>query len=39
MVDIIAFLLVTAAVPVVSLVVFVSVAKTKRRRRPVQNFR
>ena len=37
--DAITLLLVTAAVPIVALVVFMSVAKTKRRRRPIQNFR
>jgi hypothetical protein len=37
--DAITLFLITAAVPIVPLVVFVSVAKTKRRRRPIQNFR
>lgn len=37
--DAITLLLVTATVPVVALVVFMSVAKTKRRRRPIQDFR
>jgi hypothetical protein len=37
--DAIPLLLATAAVPIVALVVFMSVAKTKRRRRPIQNFR
>jgi hypothetical protein len=37
--DVIALVLVTAAVPIVALVTFMSVAKTKRRRRPIQNFR
>ncbi len=37
--DFVSLLLVTAAVPVIALVVFMSVAKTKRRRRPVQNLR
>ena len=37
--DAITLLLVTGAVPIVALVVFMSVAKTKRRRRPIQNFR
>jgi hypothetical protein len=37
--DAIALLLATAAVPIFALVVFMSVAKTKRRRRPIQDFR
>ena len=37
--EIIPLLLATAAVPIVALVVFMSVAKTKRRRRPVQTYR
>jgi hypothetical protein len=39
LIDVIALVLVTSAVPIVALVVFMSVAKTKRRRRPIQNFR
>lgn len=37
--EVVTFVVVTVAVPVIALVVFMSVAKTKRRRRPVQNFR
>jgi hypothetical protein len=33
--DFIVLVLMTAAVPVIALVAFLSVAKTKRRRRPV----
>ena len=37
--NVIALLLTTVAVPIIALVVFMSVAKPKRRRRPLQNFR
>jgi Tfp pilus assembly protein PilX len=37
--DLIVILLLAVAVPVIALVAFKSVAKTKRRRRPVKNFR
>jgi hypothetical protein len=37
--EVVALLVVTAAVPIIALVLFMSVAKTKRRRRPLQNFR
>jgi hypothetical protein len=37
--DAITLLLATAAVPIFALIIFMSVAKTKRRRRPLQNFR
>jgi hypothetical protein len=39
MIDVLTLLLITGAVPVIALVIFMSVAKTKRRRRLIQNFR
>jgi heme/copper-type cytochrome/quinol oxidase subunit 4 len=37
--DLIVILLLAVAVPVIALVTFLSMAKTKRHRRPVKNFR
>jgi len=39
MIDIVTLLLITGALPIIAIVTFMSVAKTKRRRRPIQNFR
>jgi hypothetical protein len=39
MIDVVTLLLVSGAVPIIALIIFMSVAKTKRRRRPIQNFR